>query len=240
MYKGLRVCAIIAAAGKGTRMESKIEKQYLMLKDKPLLVHTLEVFGKCDVVDDIVIVTEDNRIKYCEESIVNNSKYNIKKVLGVTAGGKERQESVRNGLEAIKEFCDIVIIHDGARPFVTPEIINRSVINAHEFGAAACAVLVKDTIKMADDNGFVAKTLDRSKLYAIQTPQTFMFDIIYDAHKKAEDTGFIGTDDTVLVEMCGRGVKLFEGSYENIKITTREDLYFGEAILGSREGIKTF
>lgn len=238
MYKGLRVCAIIAAAGKGRRMESKVEKQYLMLKDKPLLVHTLEVFSCCDAVDDIVIVTGSDHVKYCEKDIV--SKYNIKKVLNITAGGKERQESVKNGLEVIKEFCDIVIIHDGARPFVTSEIINRSIANAYEFGAAACAVLVKDTIKMSDDNGFVAKTLDRSKLYAIQTPQSFMFDIIYDAHKKAEDTGFIGTDDTVLAEMCGRRVKLFEGSYENIKVTTREDLYFGEAIIDSRKGSNSY
>lgn len=232
MYKGLRICAIVVAGGKGKRMGADVNKQYLIIHGRPILAHTLSVFDSIDLVDDVIVVTGEHEIEHCRENVVLG--YGIKKVSNIVAGGSERQYSVLNGLRALEGLCDIVIVHDGARPFVTPDIIEKSVEEAFINSAAACAVSVKDTIKIADCNGFITATPDRSLLYAVQTPQTFMYTLLYNSHLAAVNEGFLGTDDTVLVERSGTRVKLFEGSYENIKITTPEDIYIAEAIIEYR------
>lgn len=175
------------------------------------------------------MVADDKDLSYCEREIVK--LYNFHKVSKMVAGGRERQNSVYNGIVSSSGKSDIVLIHDGARPFITEDIIERSINEAQHFGAVCVAVPVKDTIKSCDLGGFVKKTLDRNTLWAVQTPQVFKRELIIKAHDKALIEGFIGTDDTVLVERLNAKVKIVLGSYDNIKITTVEDLAIGEAIL---------
>jgi 2-C-methyl-D-erythritol 4-phosphate cytidylyltransferase len=222
-----KTCAIILAAGKGKRMGSAINKQYLNIKGKPLLVYTLMAFS-CDLIDEIVIVTSEHEMDYCRREIVE--KYGINKVSQIVKGGPERQHSVLNGLLAAKGF-DIVLIHDGARPFVDYSIIEDGIKYANLYGASACGVIPKDTIKIKDDQGFVVKTLDRNSLVSIQTPQCFKYNLILDCHKRLIEEGASVTDDTMVVERYGNKVFLYEGSYSNIKITTPEDLIIGEKII---------
>jgi len=228
--------AIIVAAGEGTRMGSSKNKQYLFIGDRPLIAHTLGVFSSIDLIDNIVLVVREQEMDYCRKNIIE--QYGIKNIMALIPGGSERQHSMLKGLDALKGICDIVVTHDGARPLVTPEIILESISKAYTYGASACAVPVKDTIKIVDSHNYIVDTPNRSKLYRVQTPQTFKFDILYDAHKKALEEGFVGTDDTVLLERIGVKVKLFEGSYENIKVTTPEDIYIAEAILNYRSSRK--
>lgn len=232
MYNKYRVSVVIVAAGKSKRMENK-NKQFILLEDKPVLAHTLYNFENNKFIDSIVLVTQEEQKDYCMQNIIN--RYKIEKLFSIVSGGNERQESVKNGLKALYGNCDIVLIHDGARPFITDDIINKSIENAINFSAATCAVPVKDTIKTIDENFFIEQTLERNKLFSIQTPQSFKFDTIYSAHLNAEKQNYIGTDDAVLVERIGVSVKIFEGSYQNIKITTPEDLYIAKAILQSRK-----
>lgn len=231
MFKGLSVDAVIVAAGKSSRMG--INKQLVEIDGLPILAHTLKAFDNVDLVDRIVLVTALDDMELFRDRIVK--KYGISKAVHIVSGGSERQHSVMNGLDFLKGSCDIVLVHDGARPFVTPEIIWTSVGEAFLYGAAACAVPAKDTVKLTDPDGFISYSTDRSKTYYVQTPQAFKFEILYNAHIKAKEDGFIGTDDTVLVERIGIKVKLFRGSYENIKITTPEDVYIGEAIIKYRK-----
>lgn len=232
MYRGLRVSAVIVAAGKGRRMGGGINKQFMEIDGIPVIARTLMAFDCVEALDGIVLVVEESKMNYFAENIIK--KYDMGKDIRLVAGGEERQQSVLNGLNAIKGICDIVIIHDGARPFVTGEMIERSMEEAYINGAAACAVKVKDTIKVSDSNGFIRCNPERDNLYAVQTPQTFKYDVIYDAHVQALREDFKGTDDTVLVSRTGVKVKLIEGSYENIKITTPEDIFMAEAVLKYR------
>lgn len=232
MYKGLRVGVVVAAAGESRRMGGGIKKQYLFICDKPVLAHTLAAINSSDLVDEIIIAAGEDEMEYCRKNIIE--AYEINKVSGVVKGGKERQQSVFQGLLSFEGKCGIAVIHDGARPFVTAAILDESIREAYEYGAAACAVPVKDTIKVADKDGWIVDTPDRSHLYAVQTPQTFKFDLIFEAHKKARNEGYTGTDDTVLVERMGTRVKIFDGSYENMKITTPEDIYMAEAMFRCR------
>jgi 2-C-methyl-D-erythritol 4-phosphate cytidylyltransferase len=224
-----RVCAIIVAAGKGSRMNMDINKQYIEICGKSVLARTIQVFEDCSWVDEIILVVNEFDIIYCKQYIID--VYGFSKVKFLVAGGETRQESVRNGLLQVNKECGIVLIHDGARPFASDESIIESIRIAAEFGAACVAVPVKDTIKSADNEGFVQMTLDRSTLWSIQTPQTFRYDIIMEAHNSASDAGFIGTDDAMLVERLGYKMKLVTGSYYNIKITTKEDLILARAIV---------
>lgn len=233
MYKDLIVGVVIVAAGKSKRMGIGVNKQHIILGDKPVLAHTLKAFDSVASIDRIVIVTSPEELDYCRKDIVED--YKIEKAVDIVTGGEERQHSIFNGLKALKGECDIVITHDGARPFVTEKVIEKSIEEACIYGASACAVPVKDTIKVSDSENFVIDTPDRSRLFAVQTPQTFKFDILYKAHVNALEEGFLGTDDTVLVERIGTRVKLFEGSYENIKITTIEDIYIAKSIFEMRE-----
>lgn len=225
----MNVIALIPAAGTGRRMGADKNKQYLEVGGRPILVHTLEVFDRCDAISEVyLIVPEDDCAFACE--IIDNMRFS--KNIRVIPGGKERQDSVRNGLNSIYN-CDMVMVHDGVRPFVTEEIINRSIEETSKYGATTVAVPAKDTIKSVDEDGIVVKTLERKKLWQIQTPQTFKYEIIKEAFDRAYTDGFYGTDDAALVERLGYKVKIVEGSYQNIKITTPEDLIIAEAIIRS-------
>lgn len=232
----MKTTAIILAGGKGKRMGSNISKQYLLLNKKPILYYTIKAFEESKV-DNIIIVASIDEQDYCQREIID--KYNFTKVNMIVSGGKERYNSVYEGLKAIEESkidTNIVLIHDGARPFVTTDIINASIICASNHKACVAAVKSKDTIKIADEEGFIDATPDRNKVWQIQTPQTFEYDLIkeaYDVILKG-DTCHI-TDDAMVLEAYGFDkIKLLESSYDNIKITTSEDLIFGEGILKNR------
>ncbi len=228
-----RVYAIITAAGSGSRMKSSINKQYIELMGIPVLARTIMAFQNCDKVDGIIIVINEKDIIYCKKNIID--KYNLCKVKKIVAGGAERQISVFNGLKSIQEDeCDVVLIHDGARPFIGNKHIEACIDAVFETGACGVGVKVKDTLKVADENNFVSHTPDRSKLWSIQTPQAFFYPAIMEAHQAADEEGFVGTDDLMLVERMGTRAKIVEGSYINIKITTPEDMIFGEAILNNQ------
>ncbi|MFZ5987394.1 MAG: 2-C-methyl-D-erythritol 4-phosphate cytidylyltransferase [Bacillota bacterium] len=231
MKKGqkLNISVVVVAAGKGTRMNMDINKQYIEVCEKPVLARTLQVFEDCDHIGEIILVVNESDIFYCKQNIIE--AFSFDKVKSLVAGGAQRQNSVYNGLIEVSKDTDIVLIHDGARPFINEEIIIDCAKAALEFGASTAAVPVKDTIKSSDKEGFVEKTLDRSTLWSIQTPQAFLYNKILGAHLKALEDGFTGTDDTVLTERMGIRTRLVMGSYDNIKITTREDLVFAEAII---------
>ncbi|HCQ91540.1 MAG TPA: 2-C-methyl-D-erythritol 4-phosphate cytidylyltransferase [Clostridium sp.] len=220
--------AVILAAGKGKRMGANKNKQFLEMKEKPILYYTLKAFSNCNLIDEIILVAAKDEIEYCRKEIIE--KYRFEKVTSIVSGGKERQHSVLNGLLAIKN-CDIVIIHDGARPFVDNNIINTGIMYAEKYGAVACGVKPKDTIKVKNEYGFSINTPDRETLFAVQTPQSFKYDIILNCHKKVNKDNISVTDDTMVVEQYGYKVYLYEGNYNNIKITTTEDLIIGEKIM---------
>lgn len=215
--------AIVLAAGQGKRMQSKVQKQFLLIKDKPVLYYTLNAFERSPLISEIILVTGKDEIEYCQQEIVE--KYGFTKVCKIVAGGKERYHSVHEGIQAIDE-ADYVFIHDGARPFVTNEIIERAYATVKEDNACVVAMPVKDTIKIADENGFAVQTPDRKRVWQMQTPQTFEYHLIKNAYEKLmieEPEGI--TDDAMVIEtMTDHRVKLVEGSYQNIKITTPEDL----------------
>jgi len=219
---------IIVAAGRGKRMGTSINKQFLIINNKPILYYSLNTFSKCDLIDGIILVCAEDEIEYCKKEIVE--KYKIDKVLKIVAGGEERQDSVYNGLKAIKD-CEIVLIHDGARPFVTEEIIKNGINYAKAYGACTCGVMPKDTIKIKDKEGFSYDTPNRDNLFIVQTPQFFKYDLILKCHQKLSLTDKKVTDDTMVAEYCGNKVYLYNGSYDNIKITTSEDLYIAEKIV---------
>jgi 2-C-methyl-D-erythritol 4-phosphate cytidylyltransferase len=230
----MRVIALIPAAGMGRRMNAGINKQYLKLDGMPIVARTIEVFDEAPFVDDIYVITPEDEIPFCREHVVD--KYSYIKVRDVVPGGKERQNSVMNGLRAIRspEPGDIVVIHDGVRPFITVAIIEQSIEAARTHGGAVVAVPAKDTIKIVRDN-IVRETPPRETLWQAQTPQTFRYDIIMHAHERAEAEGFLGTDDSSLVERVGGTVALVMGDYRNIKITTPEDMQLAHSILDSFE-----
>ncbi|GAE35302.1 2-C-methyl-D-erythritol 4-phosphate cytidylyltransferase [Halalkalibacter akibai] len=221
---------VIPAAGQGKRMRAGKNKQFLELKGEPLIVHTLRLFDLDPLCRQIVLVANQDEIAIMQDI---RKDYQIKKVCAVIEGGKERQDSVRNGLNFFREE-QIVLVHDGARPFVTYDVINKLVRKAEEMGAAICAVPVKDTIKRVID-GVVIETQKREELWSVQTPQAFKWSLIIEAHEQANKENMIGTDDASLVEWIGKEVAIVEGDYQNIKLTTPEDLLFAEAILTEKE-----
>lgn len=226
-----KVAAVIPAAGQGKRMQTTVSKQFLHLQGMPVIVHTLQAFDSCDEVGEVVLVCAEGEKTVYEDLI---GVFEIKKVFRVVAGGAERQDSVYNGLQAVPDDTDIVLVHDGARPLVDAGIIGRVIAAAGSCGAAVAAVPVKDTIKMADAAGLVEKTLERGRLYQVQTPQGFRYDLLKNAYEQARQTGYLGTDDASLVERLGVKIQLVPGAYENIKITTAEDMVLAEAVLARR------
>ena len=220
--------AVIVAAGKGRRMGTEVSKQFLPLCGKEILAHSVEKFEKAEKIRDIVLVTGEDSLQDVREMA---QEYGWKKIVSVVVGGKERQDSVWNGLQAVSDDTDIVLIHDGVRPFVTEDILNHSIETAVEMGSCVAGVPAKDTIKVCNGENVAVATPDRSTLWQIQTPQTFRKDLIMQAYQKAKAEGFVGTDDASLAEYSGCSVKVIMGSYRNIKITTKEDLLIGEAFL---------
>lgn len=219
--------AIVLAAGQGKRMKSSVQKQYLLIKEKPVLYYTLHAFEKSPLIFEIILVTGKDEIEYCRKEIVE--KYGFQKVHKITAGGKERYHSVYEGIKAIDE-ADYVLIHDGARPFVDGETLKRACQAAQEYHACVVGMPVKDTIKIGNEKGFAVQTPDRRRVWQIQTPQAFEYHLIKEAYEKLMEEEPEGiTDDAMVVEtMTEHKVKLVEGSYRNIKITTPEDMEIAE------------
>lgn len=224
--------AVLPAAGQGKRMKSALNKQFMLLQGMPIIVHTLRVFQAAEVISKIVLVCSDGEEGYYSKDILLN--YDIHKPVDVVTGGRERQDSVYRGLLDISDECEYVLIHDGARPLVTVDLICRAAEEVSLAGAVVAGVPVKDTIKRTDNGGYIVDTLQRDLLWHVQTPQAFRMDLIMKAHKEARNAGFYGTDDATLVERFGTRVKIIPGSYENIKITTPEDIIIAEAILRRR------
>ena len=220
---------IIAAAGQGKRMQSDINKQYIRLKEKPILAHTIEAFEKVEEINEIILVVSKNEIDLCSQLVVK--PYGFKKVKKIIGGGKERQDSIYEGLQVLSKETDVVLIHDGARPFIKEKEIKKSIQVAHQEGACVVGVRVKDTIKLVNKEQCILQTPDRSQLWSVQTPQVFQYKILKRAYEKAKEDHFMGTDDASVVERLGIPVKIIEGQYSNIKITTPEDLVYGEIIL---------
>ncbi|PYI50164.1 2-C-methyl-D-erythritol 4-phosphate cytidylyltransferase [Paenibacillus flagellatus] len=223
---------VVVAAGKGTRMGTSESKQFLEVGGKPILVHTLETFQRLPRIEAIVVVTGSGDIGRCVGYV---ERYGLTKVTAITAGGSERQHSVRIGLERLPDGIEVVAVHDGVRPFLTGELIDRCLDKAGESGAAVVAVPVKDTIKVVDPSGRIESTPERRSLWAVQTPQAFRLDLLVEAHREAEREGFVGTDDATLVERLGHPVYVVEGDYANIKITTPDDMLLAERLLQERE-----
>jgi 2-C-methyl-D-erythritol 4-phosphate cytidylyltransferase/2-C-methyl-D-erythritol 2,4-cyclodiphosphate synthase len=225
----MKTVAIIPAGGAGKRLKAHVAKQYLLLDHVPVLIHTLKVFQKSKVIDNIILALPQDDLVSVRQELID--KYGLSKVTTIIAGGKERQDSVRNGLTTINGKCDVVVIHDAVRPFVTEKMIKGVVDAAKTTGAASAGVKAKDTIKETKKDNMVAVTIPRQNLWLTQTPQAFKFEFLIKAYKTAYDEKFYGTDDASLVERIGKKVKMIEGSYENIKITTSEDLIMAEALM---------
>lgn len=233
----MKTTAIVLAAGQGKRMNSSVQKQYLLLQGYPVLYYSLKAFEE-SFVDEIILVTGSLEIEYCREELVK--RYGFGKVTAIVEGGKERYHSVYAGLcEAAKRNPDYVMIHDGARPFVDAAMLERAYEAVREYRACVVGMPVKDTIKLADADGFAAQTPPRDRVWMVQTPQAFAFDLAFASYKKliAEEENLLAkgiriTDDAMVVEnFTDVSVRLAEGSYKNIKITTPEDLKIAEAFL---------
>jgi 2-C-methyl-D-erythritol 4-phosphate cytidylyltransferase len=223
--------AIIVAGGKGERMKVAVKKQYLVLKGIPVLARTIEIFSQCNAIDAIIVVVPPPDIAFCQNEIL--SFISFSKPVTVTGGGRERQDSVYNGLLAIKNPApdDIVIIHDGVRPFITPPEIEKCITAAERYGASIMAVPVSDTLKYSDGKGFIEKTLDRQRVFSAQTPQVFKHSLIYKAHTDALNKKIKATDDASLIELSGKAIHITTGKRTNIKLTTPEDIAIGNALL---------
>lgn len=239
----MKVSAIIVAGGKGVRLsgeyfeegsEAGQFKQFLPLLEKPVLAYSIIVFEKVPQVNEIIVVVPEEKIGYCKALV---KKCGFKKVCGVIGGGKFRQDSVYNGLlKTGKEKPNIVLIHDGVRPLITPDLIQRCIEEVKKYKAVILAVPVTDTVKLAKKS-FVEKTLERNRLWSVQTPQGFNYDLILKAHKKARSDKFLGSDDASLVERLGHPVRIAEGSNENIKITHFPDFILAKEILKRRGSV---
>ena len=236
-----RVAAVVLAAGKGKRMQSTVQKQFLLLDGKPLLWYSLKAFEDSPA-GDIILVTGEEDVEYCRKEIVE--LYGFQKVRAIVPGGKERYHSVYEGLKALKERLgygkkDYVMIHDGARPFVDAAMIERVMKAAERYGACVAGMPSKDTVKLSDNDGFAVQTPERSRVWTIQTPQTFSYSLIKDAYDKMmsrEEYQQGVTDDAMVVEfMTDCRVRLTEGSYRNIKVTTPEDMAVAEAFLAEQK-----
>ena len=229
--------AVVLSAGSGRRMNSQTAKQYLLLKEKPLICYCLQAFEDCPFMGEVILVAGEKDLDWCRTEIVE--RYHFSKVSQIVAGGHERYDSVYHGLKAIASAggCDHVYIHDGARPFVSQDILQRAREAVAAEGACVVGMPVKDTIKISDEQGFCAQTPRRSLLWQVQTPQVFHYPLVMMAYEKLMENHDVKerltvTDDAMVVEqMIKHKVKLVEGSYSNIKITTPEDLKIAEALL---------
>lgn len=228
----MRIEVILLAAGSGRRMQAGENKVFLPLCGVPVLCRSVRAFqGLCDT---LVLVVKPQEEQKARELLTAHGLMGV--VSAIAYGGLERQESVKNGLKMLSQEESVVLVHDAARPLVTKDIIERAIAAVREYGTGIAAVTVKDTIKQVDQENKVLSTLDRAKLRAMQTPQGFLKSLLLRAHRKAEETGILATDDAALVEAMNETVQLSEGSYDNLKITTPEDILMAEAVLMNREG----
>lgn len=228
----MKLGVVIPAAGRGKRMKAEMNKQFLTLVNRPVLAHTIEIFCNHPQVNQIIVVSRKEEMEYCQKKIIDKFGFNNVKLV---AGGKTRRQSVYAGLLAFPLAIDYVIIHDGARPLISNKLLNRVIAALNDYSALTTGFRVKNTIKIEDSNKMVAKTLNRDKLVAIQTPQAFSYDLIVRAHRQIEEDEKV-FDDASLVEKLGKKVKIIKGSAENIKITTPVDLSYAKLILKNRNG----
>ncbi len=224
-----KTTAIIVASGTGSRMGSEIPKQFIEVLGKPVIAYTINSLSKCKDIDEIIIVTLSDYLVYCKDIV---DAFGFDKVSRIVCGGDTRGNSVFNGLKELDDDCDIVAIHDGVRPMIDSDTVSECIHQARKYGCAAVGVKMKDTVKVCDENGFIDHTADREKMWAIQTPQVFKKDIIYALHKDAHEKNLSFTDDCILAESAGYKVKIVEGQYENIKITTPQDIFIMKGLLG--------
>lgn len=231
----INAAVIITAGGAGKRFDgkegNKLLKQFIPLSGKPILSYSIQSFESSELITEIIIVVPENQVEYTQAEIVD--KFNFKKVLSVVSGGGERQDSVEKGIQSVTSNPDIIVVHDGVRPFATLEVIEEVIKEAWKTGGAIAAIPVTDTIKKSAPEQSIESTLPREKIWFAQTPQAFKCDIIKEALKKARQDGYLGTDEAELVERLGKEVKLVLGSKYNIKITTSDDIEIGERILDS-------
>jgi len=224
----MRVSAIVAAAGKGERLKSKIRKPFVTLGKDPILLYALKALDNSALIDEIILVVHQADLPRIKLFI---KKAGLKKLKAAVVGGKRRMDSIKNGLAAVSEETEYVIVHDGCRPFIDNKMISSVLCAAEVFGAAIVGVPVKPTIKETEKGGFVAATLKREFLVEVQTPQAFRKDILLRAYEKGFAEGANATDDASLVEGLGIKVKVVDGSYKNIKITTPEDLKYAKMLI---------
>ena len=229
----MKTIAIVPAAGTGERMGIDRKKPYLLLNQRPLLYYTLTALDSIPSIAQIIVAVAPGDERFCQQQVLE--KFHFNKSIQLIPGGSSRQESVSRLLERVPDDAQLVLIHDGARPLITPELLEQAIAETRVWKATVLAVPVKDTIKSANDTLQIEKTISRERLWAIQTPQTFERSVIQEAHQRASQEGFIGTDDAALVERMGVQVKIVMGSYDNIKITTPEDLIVAEALLKNRK-----
>ena len=223
----MSVCAVVPAGGTGTRMGGIVPKQFLELDGKPILYYTLKTLQDCGIISELILVVPEKEYdNACTDWL---GKPEI--VTKVVVGGEKRQDSVYNGFCELSPQTEIVLVHDGVRPFLSHQMIRESVDAAREYGAAITAIPVNDTIKKVDDSGLVSKTVDREGLWRVQTPQVFRYELLQEAFKKANSEKFYGTDEGTLIEHLGKPIKVIEGSEQNIKITRPEDLRLSEIFI---------
>lgn len=225
------VSVIIVAAGRGTRLKLPVPKQFYKLNGKPVLAHTLQAFEDCPSVDEIILVTAEDELAECKKMLI---PYRFRKIKKLVAGGSTRQASVYHGVLALNPSTDLVLVHDGVRPLVSRQNILDTIQSASKNPCCVLAVRVKDTIKRCADDLTVIDTPPRDALWAVQTPQGFPYPVLREVHQKAQEQGYTGTDDAMLAERFGYPTVIVPGSYENIKITTADDLALAELLLGAR------
>jgi 2-C-methyl-D-erythritol 4-phosphate cytidylyltransferase len=226
----MSITAIVPAAGMGKRFKDTLPKQFVSIEGKPILSYTIQKIHDCKEIDEIYLVVSEDKIAFCREELVE--KNNFPKIHKIIAGGKERQDSVYNGIKELGSEVGLVVIHDGVRPFVDSGIFCDVINEAKGCGAAIAAIPEIDTIKQVSSEGMVEKTLKRDSLWRVQTPQVFRYDILKKAYEKAFMENHYATDDSALVEWAGYQVKVVKGSPYNIKITSPEDLELGKRMLG--------
>lgn len=223
----MKVYAIIPAGGQGTRMGGTVPKQFQALMGKPILHYTFKTFQESGLIDSLVLVVPEKELEHARADWLEHPAI----VKQVVAGGKQRQDSVFNGYQALPDDADIILVHDGVRPFLSKDMIQETINIAVEFGAAITAIPVNDTIKQVDNSGKVERTVDRESLWRVQTPQAFRYDLLGEAFRKAQKHSFYGTDEGALIENLGQEVRVVSGSEWNLKITRPEDLVLGESIV---------
>jgi 2-C-methyl-D-erythritol 4-phosphate cytidylyltransferase len=223
----MSVCAVVPAGGAGTRMGGTVPKQFQVLNGKPILYYTLKTLQDCGIISELILVVPEKEY----DNACTNWLGKPEIVTKVVIGGEKRQDSVYNGFCEVSPQTDIVLVHDGVRPFLSLRMIQESVDVAREYGAAITAIPVYDTIKRVDTSGLVSQTVDREGLWRVQTPQAFRYELLKQAFKKAHSEKFYGTDEGTLIEHLGKKVKVVEGSERNIKITRPEDLSLSEIFI---------